>query len=154
MRRKDREISEHQEFEDIIRKADVCRIALTNNNIPYIVTLNFGYVSEPEKLIYFHCANQGRKLDMIRQNNNVCFEMDIDHEIYKGARGCDWGSRFRSIVGYGEIDIITQKNDKITGLKSIMSHYGGEGEYEFEDSIVDNTTILRLRINEMSAKKK
>lgn len=154
MRRGDREIKDLKEFEDIIQKADVCRIALSNNDIPYIVTLNFGYVSKPEKALYFHCANTGKKLDMIRRNNYVCFEMDIDHEIYKGERGCDWGSRFRSIVGYGKIEIINEKNAKLTGMNSIMSHYGAEKEYTYDDNVFEHTTILKLDITEMTCKRK
>jgi hypothetical protein len=154
MRRRDREITDNQEFEEIFNKADVCRIALANDNVPYIVSMNFGYINNPTKTIYFHCANEGKKLDMIRKNNHVCFEMDIDHEIIKGEKGCDWGSKFTSIVGYGLIHIVTENNDKIEALNSIMTHYGGEGEYKYDYKVVEQTTILRLEINEMTGKKK
>ena len=82
MRRNEREVSEIAVIEEIIKKADVCRIALAVDNIPYIVTMNFGYTSTPEQVLFFHCANEGRKLDMIRKNNLVCFEMDIEHNLY------------------------------------------------------------------------
>jgi nitroimidazol reductase NimA-like FMN-containing flavoprotein (pyridoxamine 5'-phosphate oxidase superfamily) len=154
MRRKDREITDNHEFEEIINKADVCRIALANDNMPYIVSMNFGYINNPRKTLFFHCSNEGKKLEMIRKNNLVCFEMDIDHEIVKGKKGCDWGSKFTSIVGYGQIHIVTENNDKIEGLNSIMIHYGGEGEYNYDDNVVEKTTILRLEISEMTGKKK
>jgi nitroimidazol reductase NimA-like FMN-containing flavoprotein (pyridoxamine 5'-phosphate oxidase superfamily) len=154
MRRSDRELSGIQEVEEIIRKADVCRIAFANDNIPYIVTMNFGYSNHPVQTLFFHCANEGRKLEMIRKNNYVCFEMDIDHQIYKGKRSCDWGMRFTSIIGYGNISIVTIKEEKITGLNSIMTHYGGEGEYSYDNNVLEQTTILRLEILEMTAKKK
>ena len=67
MRRADRAISGTEEVEEIIRKADVCRLAFANENFPYIVTMNFGYTNDPEQLIYFHCASEGKKLDMIRK---------------------------------------------------------------------------------------
>jgi nitroimidazol reductase NimA-like FMN-containing flavoprotein (pyridoxamine 5'-phosphate oxidase superfamily) len=153
MRRRDREIIDNQEFEDIINKADVCRIAFANENMPYIVSMNFGYINQT-KTFFFHCANEGKKLDMIRRNNYVCFELDIDHEIVKGKKGCDWGSKFTSIVGYGQIHIVTENNNKIEGLNSIMTHYGGEGEYKYDDNVVEQTTILRLEISEMTGKKK
>jgi uncharacterized protein len=153
MRRRDREITDIHEFEDIINKADVCRIALANDNVPYIVSMNFGYDNQL-MTFFFHCASEGRKLDMIRRNNHVCFELDIDHEIVKGKKGCDWGSKFTSIVGYGDIDIITEKNEKIAGLNSIMTHYGGIQHYEYDDKTVEQTTVLRLKISEMTGKKK
>jgi nitroimidazol reductase NimA-like FMN-containing flavoprotein (pyridoxamine 5'-phosphate oxidase superfamily) len=154
MRRKDREITDNNELEEIIYKADVCRIAIANENMPYIVSMNFGYINNPNKTIFFHCASEGKKLDMLRRNNFVCFEMDINHEIVKGKKGCDWGSRFTSIVGYGKIHFVTEYNEKIAGLISIMIHYGGKEEYEFDDKVVEQTTILRLEISEMTAKRK
>ena len=81
MRRTDRKISRTDEIESIIKKADVCRIALVDGNRPYIIPMNFGYEKSKPSKIYFHCASDGRKLDLIRKNNNACFEMDTDHKI-------------------------------------------------------------------------
>lgn len=153
MRRNDREISGIEEVEEIIRKADVCRIALANDNIPYLVTMNFGYTNVREQKLFFHCSNKGRKLGMIRQNGYVCFEMDIDHQILRGTMGCDWGMKYSSVVGYGNISVITEKEEKISALNCIMSHYGGEGEYFYDEQVLARTTILRLDIREMTAKK-
>ena len=154
MRRNDREISAIPEIEEIILKADVCRIALANDNDPYIVTMNFGYVNIPEQTLFFHCANEGKKLDMIRKNSKVCFEMDIDHKLYKGKKSCDWGMKFTSILGYGKIYIVTEKEEKIAGLNSIMAHYSGESEFIYDDNVLEQTSILKLEINEMTGKKK
>lgn len=154
MRRSDRKISTIKQLEEIIQKTDVCRIALSNENIPYIVTMNFGYINKPEQTIFFHCANKGKKLDMIRKNNYVCFEMDTDHKISRGKRGCDWSMKFSSIIGYGSISVVTEKEEKITGMNNIMVHYGGEGEYFYDEKLFEQTTILRLKILEMTGKKK
>jgi nitroimidazol reductase NimA-like FMN-containing flavoprotein (pyridoxamine 5'-phosphate oxidase superfamily) len=154
MRRADREISDIREVEEIIKKADVCRIAIANDNFPYIVTLNFGYTADPQPSIYFHCAHEGKKLDMIARNNRVCFEMDTDHEIYSGERACDWGMKFSSVLGYGNISIVTEKPEKTTGLNCIMKHYSAEVEYHYDEKVFENTTVLRLDIIEMTGKKK
>jgi nitroimidazol reductase NimA-like FMN-containing flavoprotein (pyridoxamine 5'-phosphate oxidase superfamily) len=159
MRQSDREISGIQEIEEIIQNADVCRIALAIDNIPYIVTMNFGYANDPEQRLFFHCADEGRKLEMIRKNNYVCFEMDIEHQIYvrtgkDDRKGCNWGMKYRSVVGYGNISIITEKEAKKTGLDCIMKHYGDENEYIYDEKVLANTTVLKLDINEMTGKKK
>jgi nitroimidazol reductase NimA-like FMN-containing flavoprotein (pyridoxamine 5'-phosphate oxidase superfamily) len=154
MRRVEREISDTHEIEEIIQKADVCRIALANESIPYIVTMNFGYTNNPEQTFYFHSANDGKKLDMIRRNKYVCFEMDTEHKIFMGKRSCDWGMNFSSIIGYGNIAVISEKKEKITGMNCIMEHYGGNGEYLYDDKIFEHTTILRLDILEMTGKKR
>jgi len=153
MRRKDRNIPDIILIEDIILKADVCRIALANGNIPYMVTMNFGYTGNPQRILYFHCANQGRKLDMIRKNSYTCFEMDIEHQLYSGIKGCDWGMKFSSVVGYGNTSIIEQKEERITGLNCIMRHYAGDKEFTYSDPVFERTTVLRLDIIEMTVKK-
>ena len=159
MRRSDREVSETEAIEEIIKNADVCRLALANDNIPYIVTMNFGYINNPGQILYFHCANAGRKLEMIRKNNFVCFEMDIDHQIYAGEvkdvrNGCNWGMKYKSVVGYGNISIISEKQAKKTGLNCIMNHYTDEKEYFYDEAVLANTTVLRLDITEITGKKR
>lgn len=159
MRRNDREVSETEAIEEIIKKADVCRLAMANDNTPYIVTMNFGYINSPDRILYFHCANAGRKLEMIRKNNFVCFEMDTDHQIYSseakdGRKACNWGMKYKSVVGYGNISIISEKQAKKTGLDCIMKHYADEKEYFYSEDILANTTVLRLDITEITGKKR
>jgi hypothetical protein len=154
MRRKEREITDITEIEAIISVCDVCRIAVANENVPYLVTMNFGYVGGEKPHIFFHCATEGKKLDMIRHNNFVCFEMDTDHKIYKGKKGCDWGMKYRSIIGYGTVQFVDKKAGKIAGLNHIMNHYGGSGVYSYDEEVLTTTLVLRLDISEMSGKRK
>ena len=154
MRRKEREVTDIKEIEAIISECDVCRIAIANNNTPYIVTMNFGYVGGENPHLYFHCATEGRKLEMIRNNNYVCFEMDTDHNIYKGKKGCDWGMEYSSVVGYGRIVFVDDEVEKYAGLSHIMDHYGGSGNYSYNEKVLAKTLVLRLDISEMTGKRK
>ncbi|MCE5347869.1 MAG: pyridoxamine 5'-phosphate oxidase family protein [Bacteroidales bacterium] len=154
MRRKDREITETESIEKIIRKADVCRIAMANGDIPYIVTLNFGYSGGTHPCLYFHCAPDGRKLDMIQKNNRVCFEMDTDHVLINGKKGCDWGMNYSSVVGYGRISVIRETGSKILALNCIMSQYSELTHPVYDQKMVERTTLLRLDIEEMTGKRK
>ena len=153
MRRKDREIKDIDELESIIGRSDVCRVAFAGNNIPYIVTLNFGYKGGTSRNFYFHCSNQGRKIDMIRINNLVCFELDTDHRIFKGEKACDWGMNYSSVVGYGRISIVTDEKERIEGLDHIMVHYGSNGVHSYNEKLLPKTTVLKLEISEMTGKK-
>jgi nitroimidazol reductase NimA-like FMN-containing flavoprotein (pyridoxamine 5'-phosphate oxidase superfamily) len=154
MRKKEREITDLHKIESIISGSDACHIAFANENIPYIVTMNFGYRNGDLKSLFFHCANEGRKLDMIRKNNYVCFTVDTDHAIYKSEQGCNWGMKYSSVVGYGRIYIITDNDEKQEGLDLIMAHYGGKGGYVYDEKILSQTSILRLEISEMTGKRK
>ena len=115
--------------------------------------MNFGYRPGPDKRLFFHCANAGRKLQMIRKNNYVCFEMDTDHQIISGTRGCDWSMKYDSVIGYGIISVLTGREEKISGLDVIMAHYGGKGPWDYEERELARTTILQLDIKEMTGKK-
>jgi uncharacterized protein len=154
MRRKDREITETEDIEKLILKTDVCRIALANDNIPYIVTMNFGYSGGTNPCLFFHCASDGKKLDMIHRNNYVCFEMDTDHELVTGEKGCDWGMKYSSVVGYGRISVIKERDMKIEALNRLMAHYSKSKNPVYDERMVERTTLLRLDIEEMTGKRK
>ena len=152
MRRDDRVISDSSQIEAIIRKSDVCRIALADNNVPYIVTMNFGYSGGEHPCLYFHCASEGKKVDMIKKNNYVCFQMDTDHELTRGEKGCDWGMKFRSVVGYGKITILTEKNQKIKALACLMAQYSTRTDFSYDEKNLDRIIILKLDIEEITGK--
>ena len=152
MRRSDREISDPKEIESIILKADVCRVAMANDNYPYLVTMNFGYAGGTEKKLYFHCSGEGKKLDMIRKNNYVCFEFDISHRLYKGKIACDFGMSYQSVVGWGMISVVTNNEEKKEGLNTIMEHYSGLRDFNYKPLMLEKTFVLRLVITEMTGK--
>ena len=118
MRRKDREIEDIIEIESIINGSPVCRIALSENGLSYIIPVCFGYSN---KSLYFHSANTGKKIDLIKKNNNVCFEFDIYEGLITNGNPCDWDVRYRSVIGYGKaffIDIAQEKINALTGKRS------------------------------------
>ena len=72
MRRSDREITFIEEKLAVIEKNKVMRLAMADNGRPYVVPLNYGYTYENGTLtIYFHCAAEGRKIDILKTNSNV-----------------------------------------------------------------------------------
>ena len=102
MRRQEKEVTDIVEIESIIKNSKVCRLAMSNDDQPYIVPLCFGYA---ENQLFFHSASEGKKLDMLRRNERVCFEFDIDTELQKGKSACDWGMSYRSVIGFGEASL-------------------------------------------------
>ena len=155
MRRSDREIKDNDEIFAIIEQADVCRLALADNNIPYIVTMNFGLdKAEEPPILYFHCANEGKKLEIIARNKTVCFEFDIDHELLKSETSCGWSMNYRSVVGMGEAELVTDQATKLKGLNRIMHHYSGREFADFDEKLLGMTTIFKVKIYEISGKQK
>jgi nitroimidazol reductase NimA-like FMN-containing flavoprotein (pyridoxamine 5'-phosphate oxidase superfamily) len=150
MRREERAITDIKEIHEIIHKAEVCRLGLAVENTPYIVPVNYGFL---DNSLYVHCATEGRKLDMIRKNNTVCFEIDIDHKIIDGGEvACKWGTLYRSVIGYGKAFIIDDFEEKKKALNAIMNHYSGKKDYQYTDNAVKNVGIIRIDITYLSGK--
>jgi nitroimidazol reductase NimA-like FMN-containing flavoprotein (pyridoxamine 5'-phosphate oxidase superfamily) len=149
MRRKDQEINDIAAIEDIIRKAQVCRLALSENGQPYIIPLCFGYKNIT---LYFHTALEGKKLDILRKNNNVCFEIDTDRELVKGKKACNCSMKYRSVIGFGKAELIEDIELKRKALNIIMQNYY-EGFFKYPDESIQNTVIIKVEIESMTGKK-
>jgi uncharacterized protein len=149
MRKTEREIKDREEIESIINQAQVCRVGLSDGNIPYIVPMNFGYQGS---CLYFHCATEGKKLDIIRLNNNICFEIDIDDQTVKAAeRVCKWSTKYRSVIGFGKAFIIDNWQEKATALNIITQHYGAN-HHDFSEKEVEKLSIIKVEISNMTGK--
>jgi nitroimidazol reductase NimA-like FMN-containing flavoprotein (pyridoxamine 5'-phosphate oxidase superfamily) len=151
MRQKEKEITNIPEIEAIIQKAEVCRLGLAVDNTPYIVPVFFGYENN---CLYIHCAKEGRKLDMIRQNNTVCFEMEVDTKITRRDKtACQWSSAYRSVIGYGKAFILENPEEKKQALDVIMRHYSGKTSFEYKKKAVEEVAIIKIVVDHMSGKK-
>jgi len=156
MRRNDREITDINEKIDIIKTCKVCRLGLSDNNIPYIIPLNYGYSYENNELtLYFHSAREGRKLEIIKNNNNACFEIDCDAKLNTAIKPCDYGYSFKSIIGFGKIIMIEKTDDKADALNKIMKHQTDKDtEYTFTNDQLQNVCIYKMVIDNFTGKRK
>jgi len=150
MRRKDKEIEDKELIEVILRRASICRIALSENDVPYIVPLCFGH---KDNFLYFHSAKEGRKIDMIRKNNNVCFEIEIDTELVAAENPCNCSMKYYSIIGFGKAFLIEDTEEKREALDIIAEHYSGKSSSEFPETALHNVTVIKVKIETMTGKK-
>ncbi|MEE0819971.1 pyridoxamine 5'-phosphate oxidase family protein [Catenibacterium sp.] len=153
MRRKDREITDFDEMMKIIAKCDTCRVAMYDETFPYIVPLNFGTDLEDDQLyLYFHGAKIGKKIDLMRKNKNVSFEMDCEHNIilYNERMSCTMG--YESVIGYGEVEFLSEE-EKMHGLKVLMRHYHEE-DFKFNTKMIGAIEVFRIKVLSMTGKKR
>lgn len=155
MRRADRQVTDLAEIEKIVQNCDVCRLGLCSNGMPYVVPMNFGYRLDGESLtLYFHCAGEGKKLDIIRQNANAFFEMDCGHQLVQGKLGCDWSMNYESVMGSGAIVFLEDPQEKTEALACMMEHYAGRADFEFPPAMLRAVTVLKLSADAFTAKKR
>ena len=148
MRRKEKQITDMNEVVQILEQAQVCRLAMVDQGHPYVVPLNFGY---RDGALYFHSALEGRKIDVIRADPQVCFEVDEMVRMDKAAKACDWGVSFKSIIGTGTARILDTPAEKKAGLDIIMSHYSGRS-FDYPDEMLTKTAVIQVTIHEMTGK--
>ena len=155
MRRKDREIKEHNEIVEVIRNCDICRLGLVDREYAYILPLNFGMEQDEEGKVtlYFHSALEGRKTELLKEGLKASFEMDTKHEIeYDEGRGyCTY--YFESVMGRGTIHILND-DEKFEALKKLMDHYHPGANTYFNTAAIPRTLVYALEVEEMTGKRK
>jgi nitroimidazol reductase NimA-like FMN-containing flavoprotein (pyridoxamine 5'-phosphate oxidase superfamily) len=155
MRRKDKEIIDINEKLEIIEKCKYCRLGLSDDSFPYIVPLNYGFSYENEKLtLYFHGAKEGKKLDIIQKNNNVCFEIDCDAKLIEAENPCEYGYEYKSIIGFGRIIILEKFEEKMDGLNYLMKQQVGKYEKNnFTENELNNVMVYKMAVDEFTGKR-
>lgn len=149
MRKAKLEITDKNILDEILSRALICRLAMMDGALPYIVPVNYGY---RDGCIYIHSAPQGKKLDLLEKNRQVCFEVEETVELIKGERACDWTTRYRSVVGYGSVEVLSDDASKQLGLEVIMSQHGAPDLVDFEPKNMKRMVILKLTISSLTGK--
>jgi nitroimidazol reductase NimA-like FMN-containing flavoprotein (pyridoxamine 5'-phosphate oxidase superfamily) len=148
MRRGEKEINDRAEIDSIIRSSQVCRLGLSDNGQPYVVPLCFGYDG---KALYFHCAKEGRKLDILRRNNKACFEFDVVAGLVEANQGCDWGIGYQSVIGFGTAQVIEDIAQKETALTCLMAQYSRQS-FVFPPDRLARAAVVRVEIDSLTGK--
>jgi nitroimidazol reductase NimA-like FMN-containing flavoprotein (pyridoxamine 5'-phosphate oxidase superfamily) len=139
---------DQNETEAVLRDALVCRLAMVDGDGPYVVPMSFGY---EDGVLYFHSGPTGRKMDVLRRDPRVCFEVDVDVELRPSEKACKTGISYRSVVGFGRAFFIEKPDEKRKALAVLMHQYA-EGEFEFDDAQVARTTVFGVRIESMTGR--
>ncbi len=149
MRRKDKEVIDRELISYIIKNAQVCRLALAKNNIPYIIPVSFGYDGSA---IYFHTAKEGKKIEYIIANNAVCFEFEHGVKLMPNeSNPCKWTFSFQSVIGDGKIYELVTESEKADGLNQITEHYSNQ-KWVFDEKTLDNIRVWKIVIEIISGK--
>lgn len=158
MRKKQREITAKNEIEALLQKGRVGRLAtIGGDGFPYITPLNYVYWRDN---IYFHCALAGEKLDNIRRDPRVCFEIDypvayLDTAFDPAMAPCEVTQFFQSIVIRGRAEVIEDVEEKCAALNALMASH--ENVAEFNKITADNKAVrlchvVSIRIEQLTAK--
>jgi len=153
MRRKDKEIVDEKVMISIIEKAIVCRVAMCWRDEPYIIPTNYGY---QDNYIYLHSAREGRKLDILRNNNKVCIEFDTDVELVQSQKACKTSMKYKSVLIFGKAVILKDVVEKKSALDIIMHHYyyhTSSSVFHYPEDALEKIIIIKVKVENMTGKK-
>ncbi len=152
MTRREREITDINEIIKILDESKVLHLGMVDGDEPYVVPMNYGYTLENGKLtLWLHGAKRGRKLDVMRANPKVFFEMECGITPFEGEIACKYGITYASVMGKGIVEIVEDIETKKSALSFLMKTQTGK-DFEFEDKMADVVSVIRIDVSEFTAK--
>jgi nitroimidazol reductase NimA-like FMN-containing flavoprotein (pyridoxamine 5'-phosphate oxidase superfamily) len=145
-------ITDREEMEGLLQEALVgCLATVGPDGSPYITPLNFVFY---QGKIYFHCAFKGRKMDNIRANPRVCFEVHELIEIVQSQRACDFDTRYRSVLVFGRARSLPDVDRKVAVLTALAEKYADRQAVEPPTlERAKGTEVIEITIEEMTGKR-
>jgi len=152
IRRKEKEIKDKKELIWIVEEANYITVAMCSDNRPYLVTLNHGY-DKSKNCIYFHCAQEGKKIDILTDNNHIWGQALVDKGYVQGM--CD--HLYATTQFSGRVTFVTDFEEKKHALTVMISALEEEPEKvirkQLTNESVSNVGIGRIDIETMCGKK-
>ena len=152
MTKREFQITDEAKIRAILDTAKVLHLGLAVDNEPYVVPMNYGYCLEEGRLtLYLHSAVRGKKLDMVRANPRVFFELDCDRMPFEGKVPCQYGLVYSSVMGRGTACIVEDVEEKKQAMSLLMKTQTGK-DFSFEDRLVSIVSVIRIDVTEYTAK--
>ncbi len=149
MRRREKEITDPAELRRILGAARVLRLARCDGDRPYLVPLSFALDGDD---LVLHSAREGRKLDVLRRNPAVCFEVEEGVALRPAATACETGFDFRTVIGSGEVELVDDPEERRRLLALFGPRYGIRDD-TLPDHELARTCVLRVRVRELTGKR-
>ncbi len=152
MRRANKEIHTRDVVIDLLNTCHVGRLGtIGRDGYPMVKPLNFAY---QDNRIYFHTAREGEKIEDLKRDNRVCFEVDLPIALVKSKGSpCRAEYLYRSVIIKGRAHIVEQESERLEGLTLLMQKYQPEGGYgDVPPEKLGITGVVRIDIEEMIGK--
>jgi uncharacterized protein len=155
MLRVEKEITDKNIMESILAEADHCILSLSDGEMPYTVPMNFGFKNNN---LYLHSALEGKKIEILRINKRVSFGVVIGADIVKSESPCNWGMKYKSVVGTGNAYFINDPLDKREALDIIMDKYQNEDNesckkpFKYSESSINSVLLIRVELTDLTGK--
>lgn len=153
VRRQERAVTDRQRIEAVLRGCACCRLGFYDDGEIYLVPLSFGYRwADGACTLYFHSAPEGRKAALLKAQPRVGFELDRGYALQRAETACGCSARYQSIIGTGRAVIVEDPEEKLLGLKLLMEHTAGPGDWTFSPEALQRTLVFKVLADTLSCK--
>lgn len=143
--------SRPEDIRSIIDKCEACYVGMVDlEGKPYVLPFNFGF---GDGVIYLHSAGEGKKIDILRQNPEVCVAFSTDHQLFHRHEpvACSYGMKYRSVLAHGKVVFIEDYEEKEMVLNIIMRKYTGQ-DFSFNAPAVNNVCVYKVEVTKFEGK--
>ncbi len=152
MRRKEKAILDIKEIQHILEEVKHITIAMCQDNEPYLTTLSHGY-DPKEHCLFFHCASEGKKIDILTKNPIIWGQALIDEGYIQGA--CD--HLYATVQFRGKVRFLKDFEEKKVALENMINKLDNKPEEVAKEQLteqsINRVTIGRIDIEYMNGKK-
>lgn len=145
-------IEEKERIETVIKACRVCSVGMADEEgMPYVLPMNFGY---EDGVIYLHSAQEGRSIDTLEKNPNVCILFCTDPELIRQHPdvACSHRMKGASVICEGQVVFEDDFEEKERILSIIMKQYVPDRVFQYSVPAVKNVKIWKMIIENVSAR--
>jgi len=152
LRRKEKSMKSKDEMVAILESSKYITIAMCLDNEPYLATLSHGYDRE-RNCLYFHCAKQGKKIDILKKHNTVWGQAILDKGYVQGS--CD--HLYATTQFMGRVTFVEDMQEKRHALEVMIKALEDDPQkvmaVQLTEKSIKGVQIGRIDIDHMSGKK-
>ena len=139
-----------EEIEQIIKTCKTCFVAMSENDFPYVLPMNFAFYGDS---VILHSAQSGRMWETLKKNPKVCINWTLGEElVWQDAHvACSYRVKSKSVLVEGSAEFIDDYNEKYNCMLKIMAQYSNL-DFKFNEPSVVNVGVLKVKIEKISAK--
>ncbi len=143
-------IENRNEIYAIIKECKTCFLAMSDNNVPYILPMNFALDGDS---VILHSAQSGRMWETLKKNPKVCLNWTLGEDLaWQDVQvGCSYRVKSKSVIVEGVVEFVKDFDEKERCLKLTMLQYS-DREFKFSAPAVKNVGVIKVNIEKISAK--
>jgi len=143
-------IENREEIDKIIGECKTCYLAMSENDFPYVLPMNFALDGNS---VILHSAQSGRMWEMLKANQNVCINWTLGEDLkWQDVRvGCSYRVTSKSVLVEGKVEFVDNFDEKTRCLQLLMNQYS-DREFKFSKPSVENVGIIKVAIDKITAK--